>query len=205
MTDTTRLERTKPCRAISELGQFVLVDRFESGKLYAADWNHRTQLAVSAWYLIHFDEPEATERMIDGIRRTNRTQCSRLTLSDVYHETLTLFWLAMARHFLSNHPSSRLLARVNELLREYGHCPDLYLEYYSPDLVMSWRARNSWVAPDLKPIPSDTPRHSESLPTVRDLWTPAATASPVSALASVSAGRRVTTTTSGPSAGFDRQ
>ena len=34
----------------------------------------------------------------------------------------------------------------------YGDQKSLFREYYSHGLIMSWEARESWVAPDLKPL-----------------------------------------------------
>ncbi len=142
------MDATKPFYDISELVQ--LVDRFERCSLPVAEWNHRAQLAVAGWYLIHFGEPDACRRMISGAREYNRRQGIRMTRSGGYHETLTLFWLAVSQRFLSNYPSSRVLVKINGLVRRYGRQTELHLEYYSRRRIMSWPARTSWVAPDLK-------------------------------------------------------
>ncbi len=134
-------------------GLIELIDLFESGVLPATAWNHRARLAVAGWYLIHFDEADATERFINGVRRLNRIKGIRMTRSNRYHETLTLFWLAMSRRFLCTCSRDPVLAQVNGLLHEFGHNEDLYLEYYSSSRIRSWTARNRWVAPDLKTMP----------------------------------------------------
>ena len=144
-------DNTTPFRHASEL--IRLLDRFERGTLPVSQWNHRAHLAVAAWYLITFDETEATDRMISGIRRYNRVHGIRMTRSGGYHETLTLFWLAITRDFLTRCPRGSRLTRVNGFIQEYGNRGELHLEYYTRERVMSWKARNRWIAPDLAPLP----------------------------------------------------
>ena len=154
------VNNTVPFHDISALVR--LVDRFESGRLPAREWNHRSHLAVTAWYMINFGESDAADRMIVGLRRYCRLQGIRMTNCSQYHETLTLFWLAVARRFLDNYPSYRVLTRVNGFVRKFGNRDRLHLEYYTPKLVNSWSARNSWVAPDLKPFPGTAPQRTDT-------------------------------------------
>lgn len=150
---TRNAERSKPFRSVSELIQ--LVERFESGTLPREEWNHRAYLAVAVWYFAHLEECEATERMICGIRRYNRAQRIRATPTGGYHETITLFWLAVARAFLAARPGQGVLQQVNGFLRTYWRRRNLFLEYYSRERIMSWSARTGWVEPDLKPLDID--------------------------------------------------
>ena len=145
---------TTHAAAFGEIRALIeLIDLFENGGLPATAWDHRARLAVSGWYLIHFDEADATEQFINGVRRLNRIEGLRLTRSNRYHETLTLFWLAMSRRFLIDCCRDPVLTQINGLLHEFGHHEDLYLEYYSSSRIRSWAARNRWVAPDLKAMP----------------------------------------------------
>lgn len=150
--DSTTHKSTNAFDKIS--GLIELIDLFESGVLPATAWNHRARLAVAGWYLIHFEEADATERFINGVRQLNRIKGIRMTRSNRYHETLTLFWLAMSRRFLGTCSRDPVLAQVNGLLHEFGHRENLHLEYYSSSRIRSLTARNGWVAPDLKSMPS---------------------------------------------------
>lgn len=157
MTQTVNCD---PFRDISELVR--LVDRFESCNLPMEQWNHRAHLAVCAWYLIHFSESQATERMISGIRRYNRANRIRVTPTGGYHETMTLFWLAVVSAYMSRNKARRVLTRVNGLVSEYGNRRRLHAEYYSERRLWSEQARNCWVAPDLKPLPANASHIAES-------------------------------------------
>lgn len=134
-----------------------LVETFECATLPSEEWDHPSHLAVAAWYLIHFDECAATDRMITGIRRYNRANAIAASPAGGYHETLTLFWLALVRDCLAANPAERVLDRVNGVLRTYGHRRRLHLEFYSRTRIMSARARSGWVPPDLQPLPSRPP------------------------------------------------
>jgi hypothetical protein len=71
-----------------------------------------------------------------------------------YHETITLFWLAIVKARLRELEDglSRVEA-VRLLVTELAPQRDLYREYYSFDVVGSIEARRSWIAPDVKPLP----------------------------------------------------
>lgn len=143
-------ERTRPFRSLAELVD--LIERFERTNLPREQWNHRAHLAVALWYFMHLDECAATDRVITGIRRYNRAQGIKMTPSGGYHETLTLFWLALAKEFLCSHPDGDALKRVNKFVRAFGNRGRLFLEYYSAQRIMSWSARCHWMEPDLQPL-----------------------------------------------------
>lgn len=139
---------TQPFQSTSEVRE--LVAGFENGTLPRAEWNHRAHLTVALWFMMHLEEHQASDRMITGIRRYNRVHRIRQTASGGYHETLTLFWLAVARAFLAGSQGS-IVENVNEFLHAYGARKDLVFDYYSRERIFSWRARHFWVAPDRKP------------------------------------------------------
>ncbi|WP_180976793.1 hypothetical protein [Fischerella thermalis] len=56
----------------------------------------------------------------------------------------------MVRHYLSvNQKQASLLQLTNGLIDSYGN-KHLPLQYYSRDLLMSWKARNHWVELNLR-------------------------------------------------------
>ena len=130
-----------------------LIERFEDGSLRCSEWNHNVHLTIAIWYLAHFDEPQAAERVIDGIRRFNRVHDVQTTTRSGYHETLTLFWLGVARRFLQRaRRDEPTLDLINAFIALYGDRPRLYRDYYSKERIRSWRARHFWVEPDLKSL-----------------------------------------------------
>ena len=134
-------------RFTSEHQVSLLVSGFESGLLPRGRWTHAAHLAVVTWYLRRYPESDATERMIAGIQRYNRASGS-----DGYHETITLFWLALVRRFLQGIEDASVLEAINGVIAEFGHNPCLILEYYSRDRINSLQARQTWVDPDRKSL-----------------------------------------------------
>ena len=130
-----------------------LVRRFEACSLPAKGWNHAARLTVALWYLLDREEWQATEGFIQGLRRYNRVHGLQVRWESGYHETLTLFWLAVARRFLERSPLGMPpLLLINRFLREYGDRPGLVFEHYRKQTLRSQEARYFWVEPDLKPL-----------------------------------------------------
>ena len=103
------------------------------------------------WHLVRFEEHEATERVIRGIQRYNHAVGIEPTPSSGYHETLTLFWLHTTRSYLARlDPELSTLSKVNAFVEAYAGQGAVFLEYYSHQQIMSLRARQTWVEPDLK-------------------------------------------------------
>jgi hypothetical protein len=131
----------------------ALIRGFESGTLLRPQWTHRAHLTVACWYLVCYPEPEATRRIREGIQRYNQSRGIVATKDSGYHETMTLFWIRMARHYLSGATLRRsLVGLINEMAARYAD-RKLPFEYYSRDRLMSWEARANWVEPDLKALP----------------------------------------------------
>jgi hypothetical protein len=134
------------------LGEFL--ECFERGTWPKAEWNHAAHVAVAGCYLIHYSDEEAADRARSGIRRYN--QCTGGINSDHsgYHETLTLFWLAVVKARLRQiTPAVARIDAVRMLVAEFAPRRDLFREYYSFDVVRSVEARRSWVPPDAKALP----------------------------------------------------
>lgn len=130
-----------------------LVRRFEETTLPRTAWDHRAHLTVAAWYLLHHPEGVATERIISGIQRYNHAHGIETTPTSGYHETMTLFWIAMVRKTLGALTAETSVAsRILAVLDTLGARRDAFLEYYSKDRIMSVLARRRWVEPDLRPL-----------------------------------------------------
>lgn len=132
-------------RGSQEIEQLVL--SFESCTIAPSAFNHDAHLTVALWYLSQLPLSEAVKRMCAGLHRfTTRHN------SQGYHETMTLFWLNLVRHFLNRADASLSLAEhARELLAAYRDSSLIY-EYYSRELLQSPEAKQSRVEPDLKPL-----------------------------------------------------
>jgi hypothetical protein len=134
------------------LGSFL--DAFERGTWPKAAWTHAAHVAVAGCYLLEYPLDVATARIRLGIRHYN--YCVGTINSDHsgYHETLTLFWLAVVKAHLAQIPADTpRIEAVRELVAQLGPRRDLFKEYYSFDIVRAVEARRSWVGPDMKPLP----------------------------------------------------
>lgn len=95
---------------------------------------------------------DATQKIRTGIQRYNAAQGIVMTPADGYHETLTLLWIALIHQYLEQRRESDFVTLLNGLLETYAN-PQLPLQYYSRDRLMSWEARCHWIEPDLQPLP----------------------------------------------------
>lgn len=136
----------------SEQALSDFVAAFENGTFPGTQFRHAEHLAVAACYLLESGDAEATARIRTNIRRYNESQGGKNTDGSGYHETLTVFWLAVVR---ANLPSGvPRLDAVRAIVTAFAPRRDLFREYYSFDVVKSREARLSWVSPDL-PGPAD--------------------------------------------------
>jgi hypothetical protein len=129
-----------------------LVRAFEDCTLPKSEWTHEAHLTVAMWYLFHCSGREATFRIRNGIKRFNAAKGVKATPTGGYHETMTMFWICtVSRYLLFADADCSFMELVNGMIER---CADkkLPLEYYSRELLMSPRARASWVGPDLRPF-----------------------------------------------------
>jgi hypothetical protein len=129
-----------------------LVKAFESCSLPRSEWTHQAHLIVALWYLSHYSQLEATNCIRNCIQNYNNAIGIKTTKDSGYHETLTIFWIKIVSQYLINKSKiSSFVDLVNGLIQDCNS-PDLPLEYYSKNRLMSWEARQSWIEPDLKSL-----------------------------------------------------
>ena len=126
-----------------------LVNEFEACSFHPSEFKHHQHLAVVLWYVANLPYADARERTKRGIQRL----AARYGKTG-YHETITEFWLRMARGFLSECERTESIAVLtNKLIAKYAD-KNLILDYYSAELLASPEAKSDWVEPDLKPLPA---------------------------------------------------
>ncbi|HLO85432.1 MAG TPA: hypothetical protein VK203_10565 [Nostocaceae cyanobacterium] len=141
----------KNFQKISEIES--VVNAFNNCTLPRSDWHHKAHLTVAFWYLTHYKAQEAINLLRQSIQKYNAGVGIKTTKDGGYHETLTLFWIHLIRHYLlTKNENHRFLELTNELIQNYGD-KNLPFNYYSRDLLMSWEARINWIEPDLQPLP----------------------------------------------------
>lgn len=124
-----------------------LVRGFENFAPPPQGFGHAEHLTVALWYLARLPEPEAAERMRGGLRKFAAHHGSNL-----YHETITLFWLRVVAAFLGREGRGRAPHELANLLAASHADKRLVFDYYSPRLIETNEAKTSWVGPDLKPF-----------------------------------------------------
>jgi hypothetical protein len=126
----------------------ALVRAFEACEIHPAEFKHYQHLAVALWYVAHLPFAAASEKMRSGIQRLASAYGKT-----GYHETITVFWLAMVRAFWAHASADESVAvAANRLISECEN-KNLIYEYYSPERLNSVAAKTGWVEPDLQPLP----------------------------------------------------
>src|SRR5262245_2662018 len=81
-------------RSIEQIEE--LVRAFEAGSLPPSQFNHHAHLTVGLWYLSRLPFGEAAATM----RRKIQHYAAAHQHGQLYHETITMFWLRLLRHVL---------------------------------------------------------------------------------------------------------
>ena len=124
---------------------------FEDCTLPPVEWTHAAHVRM-AWLCLQSDEFDAALRRIRaGILRYNGKVLDKLA---EYHETVTVAfaWLVASR--IQTDETWQQFADRNQDL--FARKPPALAAYYSPDRLMSAKARASFVDPDLQPLPALT-------------------------------------------------
>lgn len=136
-------EGQKPYQSIAEIE--AVVRGFEDCTIPPAKFTHRAHLTVALCYLSQSAFEEAATQMRVGLNRFLKHHHAQ-----GYHETITLFWLKLVRHFLVDADASLTFCDLaNELLNAYSNS-QLIFDYYSRELIQTPEAKATWVEPDLR-------------------------------------------------------
>ena len=135
-----------------ELSDEELWHAFGAQALPAAAWTHRAHLRVAWLFLKRHPLDDAHVLMRVGIIRLNAFHGLVETPSRGYHDTLTRLWLTLVATQMRATDAQSSAAFVDACAGALGK--DAALRHYSRDLVMSVRARASFVEPDLLPLPA---------------------------------------------------
>lgn len=129
-----------------------LVEDFQSASIDRVRWTHEAHLIVATWHVLQFEADEALAKMRVGIQRLNAANGVSQTRTGVYHETLTCLYMTLVRQAVAVMDAARPLEEIADGV--IARCGDrrLPLRFYSEATLMSWRARTSFVEPDLREI-----------------------------------------------------
>jgi hypothetical protein len=123
----------------------TMVDRLERCLLEKEEFHHRDHLAVAVVYLYASNLETAMDRMRASLKRF----AAHHSVTGLYHETLTRFWLLQVERHLDR---SECLNRSVRARQEQLNDKNLVFEYYSRERINSQQARETWLKPDLKEL-----------------------------------------------------
>lgn len=125
----------------------ALVEGFRKRTLPASLWTHQAHLITGLWHHYHYSEMEAICLLRSGIITYNNSAGGENTPEKGYHETLTIFWSKILRHFIGAHPNLPLTETCNCFLESEWSSKDLPLKYYPREVLFSTEARALWIKP----------------------------------------------------------
>ena len=127
----------------------AVVRGFETCETPGDAFTHSDHLTVAAYYLRDENEQLALAKMREGLLRFLTYHGEG---TQKYNETITLFWLKQVNACLKAGEAEALwIEKVNTMLQRLGSSR-LISDYYSPELLQSAEAKNSWIEPDLKKL-----------------------------------------------------
>jgi hypothetical protein len=127
----------------------ALVRAFENASIPASEFTHAAHIAVGLSYLDTFSPEQALERMREKIRAF----AARHGVTNLYHETLTTFWMRLLEHVSGTSDLNLpLWRRINLIVEDWTKRRPVEA-HYSRELIKSQTARDKWVPPDRLPIP----------------------------------------------------
>lgn len=155
---------------ISDAEVADLVAAFENATIPAKEFSHVAHIAVALAYLEKMSQDQALERMREKISAF----ASHHGVGNLYHETLTTFWMKLLDHVGPNYeldlsrrsrakedPSHVDLAsaskvplwqRINAIVARWGNRGPVDA-HYTREVITSDAARKDWVPPDREPLP----------------------------------------------------
>ncbi|HZQ41801.1 MAG TPA: hypothetical protein VFA99_01020 [Acidobacteriaceae bacterium] len=131
----------------------TFLSAFEDGSLPADEWTHQAHIAMATVYLARYGDS-----VLPHTRAAIRNYLlARGKSVSNYHETLTIFWLAIVSEALRE---QRALSQHESVCRNcarFGSQNKLHEQYYSFDVFNSIGARARWIPPDLLSLPIPFP------------------------------------------------
>ncbi len=129
----------------------TFMDLFERCELPEAEWTHLAHIHVTWVAFMSDPAPAALQRIREGILRYNTEVLHR---RHKYHETVTVAFARIVADRLDADESWNVFERrIDDIL---SADEPILMSYYSAERLFSDRARQSFVAPDVRPLPALT-------------------------------------------------
>ena len=128
-----------------------LLTAFQQRTLSEDQWTHKAHLVIAFHYLSRYSYKTALAHIKEGIQRLNQVHSQ----SNAYHETITVAFSQIIAAHLQQAPiwihSQAFFNAFPHLYSKDALTP--LRKYYSEALLMSEKARRSFVPPDLQDLP----------------------------------------------------
>jgi hypothetical protein len=126
----------------------AFLEQFEAGSVPSAEWTHQAHIAMATVYLARYGDS-----VLPHTRAALRNHLlSRGKPIGLYHETLTIFWLAVIAEDMQTQKAQPLHTVVSNNCALFGSQSKLHERYYSFDVFNSPEAHTLWMPPDLLPL-----------------------------------------------------
>ncbi|MBM3797178.1 MAG: hypothetical protein FJW31_24720 [Acidobacteria bacterium] len=134
------------CESEESLAAFIR--GFEDGTFPKTQWTHQAHVVMASHYLTLHLVAKATRIVRERIPAYNVAQGGVNTADSGYHETLTVFWIAVVAAFLAAQPpGTPRLAIIHAAAEHYAGESRLHQRYYGYNVMADSRARREWVPP----------------------------------------------------------
>lgn len=128
-----------------------LLRRFEAADIPRESWTHRAHLRVAYLYLRRLPFADALTCLRAGIQALNAAN----GVHNGYHETVTAAFAHLVEDAMRRSENAPAITS-DEFCDAHPELftRELLLRYYSRELITSDRARNTFVIPDILPLPA---------------------------------------------------
>jgi hypothetical protein len=125
---------------------------FEAFRVTPPQFNHAAHVRLAYIYLVEGDADSAVRKMREALRAFLQHHGIP---PGKYHETLTHAWVLAVRHFMTRSGNALTCASAADFIARNPELQDtgIMLTHYSASVLFSAEARESFVEPDLDPIP----------------------------------------------------
>jgi hypothetical protein len=126
----------------------AFIAEFEAGTVPSAEWTHGAHIAMATVFLARYGDT-----VLPHTRAALRNHLlSRGRPIGLYHETLTILWLAVVAEAMQSQPDLPLHESVKRNCAAFSGQSKLHERYYSFDVFNSPEAHARWMPPDLLPL-----------------------------------------------------
>ncbi len=129
-----------------------LIIGFRTLKLPKSEWTHEAHLIVAIWYCSNYNFEKALVLLRENIKNYNQAVGTPNTKNSGYHESITKFWLIVAKQFIEKLVVKSTPIACNKFINSELAKRDYPLRFYTSERLFSIEARHSWVKPDLNKL-----------------------------------------------------